>query len=72
MSGIWTSEEMTLITDAVAIDFSSLLRGKLALVQPTQATPKLSVSPPTPSLLVNQVLTCISALTGSVASASGS
>lgn len=31
------AEEMSLITDAVAIDFSSLLRGKLALAQPTQA-----------------------------------
>lgn len=38
------AEEMTLITDAVAIDFSSLLRGKLALLQPTQAIVRVTLS----------------------------
>lgn len=38
------AEEMTLITDAVAIDFNSLLRGKLALVQPTQAIVRVALS----------------------------
>ncbi|MGL4621603.1 LmeA family phospholipid-binding protein [Chroococcidiopsis sp.] len=38
------AEEMTLITDAIAIDFSSLLRGKLALAQPTQAIVRVTLS----------------------------
>lgn len=38
------AEEMTLVTDAVAIDFSSLLRGKLALAQPTQAIVRVTLS----------------------------
>ena len=38
------AEEMSLVTDAVAIDFSSLLRGKLALAQPTQAIIQVTLS----------------------------
>lgn len=38
------AEEMSFVTDAVAIDFSSLLRGKLALAQPTQAIVGVTLS----------------------------
>lgn len=37
-------EEMTFETDAVAIDFSSVLAGKLALKQPTQAVAQVTLS----------------------------
>jgi hypothetical protein len=37
-------EEMSFETDAVAIDFSSVLSGKLALKQPTQAVAEVTLS----------------------------
>ena len=37
-------EEMSFETDAVAIDFSSVLSGKLALKQPTQAVAQVTLS----------------------------
>ena len=37
-------EEMTFETDAVSIDFSSVLTGKLALKQPTQAVAQVTLS----------------------------
>jgi hypothetical protein len=38
------AEEISFETDAVAIDFSGVLRGKLALKQPTQAVVKVTLS----------------------------
>jgi hypothetical protein len=38
------TEEMSFETDAVAIDFSSLLKGKIALKQPTQAIAQVKLS----------------------------
>lgn len=38
------AEEVSFQTDAVAIDFSSVLRGKLTLKQPTQATTQITLS----------------------------
>ncbi len=38
------AEELSFETDAVAIDFSSVLRGKLALARPTQAVAQVTLS----------------------------
>ena len=40
------TEDMTFETDAVAIDFSSILQGKIALKQPTQAIAQVKLSEP--------------------------
>lgn len=40
------TEEMTFETDAVSIDFSSVLQGKIALKQPTQAIASIKLSEP--------------------------